>query len=92
MSIFIYLFSFNIYAGPELACMMLACELEKVTLSGWTLGNKAPPWAVVGSSHSLASKEGLDLGPVWSLALALLCHAHTSQMSAVPNGVLLLCL
>lgn len=62
MSIFIYLFSFDIYTRLELACMMLACELEKVTLPGWTIGNKVPPWAVVGSSHSLASKEGMDLG------------------------------
>ena len=88
MSIFTYLFSFDVWARPKLACMMLACELEKVTLSEWTIGNKAPPWAVVGSSPSLASKAGLDLGPCLVPGLGTSISAHTPQLSTVPNGAL----
>lgn len=89
MSPFIDLFPCDMCAGSSVVYVMLACELEKVALSGRLLGKRHPFWDVVGDGCSVANKTGF--GPVCSLALELLCSAHTSQLSAVPDGALLLC-
>lgn len=41
MSPFIDLFPCDMCAGLSVVYVMLACELEKVALSGWTLRKKA---------------------------------------------------
>lgn len=57
-------------AGLSVVYVTLACELERVTLSGWTLRKKASLWADVGDGHCHKLNSagfGLLLGPsLWN--------------------------
>lgn len=68
---------------------MLACELERVTLSGWTLRKKASLWADVGDGHCHKLNSagfGLLLVPsLWNFV-----QSHTCRLSPMPDGSILL--